>query len=83
MLINKPILVKISNHFLEQNTNIIQEKNKILDLKKRLFCKVKFKACALLFFDNINNAANTIKEFAKVDFISSAEIMDYASLKAA
>lgn len=34
LLINKPILVKISNHFLEQNTNIIQEKNKILDLKK-------------------------------------------------
>ncbi|HEB7535379.1 TPA: ATP-binding protein, partial [Campylobacter coli] len=34
LLINKPILVKISNHFLEQNKNIIEEKNKILDLKK-------------------------------------------------
>lgn len=42
-----------------------------------------YKACALLFFLNIEDAANTISEFAKCDFINSAEIMDYASLNAA
>lgn len=42
-----------------------------------------YKACALLFFNDISDAANTISEFAKYDFINSAEIMDYASLKAA
>ncbi|ECO6130545.1 FAD-binding oxidoreductase [Campylobacter coli] len=55
----------------------------VSEVKLAVLDDLEFKACALLFFDNINNAANTIKEFAKVDFISSAEIMDYASLKAA
>ncbi|WP_267523157.1 FAD-binding and (Fe-S)-binding domain-containing protein [Campylobacter sp. MG1] len=43
---------------------------------------LEFKACALLFFNTIQDAANTISEFAKFDFINSAEIMDYSSLKA-
>ncbi|EIA7764119.1 ATP-binding protein, partial [Campylobacter jejuni] len=34
LLINKPILTKIAKNFLEQSQNLIQEKNKFLDLKK-------------------------------------------------
>lgn len=41
-----------------------------------------YKACALLFFNTIQDAANVISEFSKFDFINSAEIMDYSSLKA-
>lgn len=43
---------------------------------------LEYKACALLFFNDIIDAANTIQEFAKLDYISSAEIMDYECLKA-
>ncbi|MDN2918706.1 FAD-binding oxidoreductase, partial [Campylobacter jejuni] len=55
----------------------------VSEVKLAVLDDLEFKACSLLFFDNINNAANTIKEFDKVDFVSSAEIMDYARLKAA
>lgn len=34
LLINKPILTRIAKNFLEQNQNLIQEKNKFLDFKK-------------------------------------------------
>lgn len=43
-----------------------------------------FKACALLFYKDILQAAKAVEALATLDeFISSAEIMDYASLKAA
>lgn len=42
----------------------------------------KFKACGLLFYDNILDAAEAVKILASNDeIISSAEIMDYSSLK--
>lgn len=44
----------------------------------------KYKACALLFYDDILKAAKVVEILAKFeDEISSAEIMDYGSLKAA
>ena len=44
----------------------------------------KFKACALLFYDDILKAAKVVEILAKFENeISSAEIMDYGSLKAA
>ncbi|MCX2682963.1 FAD-binding and (Fe-S)-binding domain-containing protein [Campylobacter sp. MIT 21-1685] len=43
-----------------------------------------FKACALLFYEDILQAAKAVEVLSTLnDFISSAEIMDYASLKAA
>lgn len=53
------------------------------EAKLKTIDDLEYKACALLFFDDIKSAADTICEFSKYDFISSAEIMDYASLKAA
>ena len=44
----------------------------------------KYKACALLFYDDILKAAKVVEILAKFESeISSAEIMDYGSLKAA
>lgn len=40
-----------------------------------------YKACALLFYENLSIASNAIKILAKnEDIVSAAEIMDYASL---
>lgn len=43
----------------------------------------KFKACALLFYENLSLASLAIKTLSKNDaLVSAAEIMDYACLKA-
>ncbi|WP_295698100.1 FAD-binding and (Fe-S)-binding domain-containing protein [uncultured Helicobacter sp.] len=43
-----------------------------------------FKACALLFYENLNSAAKAVQILARNDDkVSAAEIMDYACLKSA
>ncbi len=43
----------------------------------------KFKACALLFYENLSLASSAIKILSKNDsLVSAAELMDYACLKA-
>lgn len=43
----------------------------------------KFKACALLFYENLSLASKAVEILSKNDeFVSAAEIMDYACLKA-
>ncbi|MBM0636854.1 dynamin family protein [Campylobacter sp. VicNov18] len=53
LLIDKPVLTKIAKNFLDQNQNLIREKNKILDFKKAELYRRK---------EQIINVKNSLKQ---------------------